>query len=396
MQVIAFQLHTHQNIAINHRFSQECKMKQRLLFSIVFVTLLAIGSLDLLQASPIRKKLVKRGKLTSIEIADTIFGVLGAGDITVDPRTGMAFIACDYRRKQEEDYVFPGAIYGLDLSSEKPYLRHLTPDLAFEFHPQGISFYSDPQTGQDRLFVINRKRKQPTIEIFKWENKKLIHIETLAHPALVSPNDIQATGLRSFYFTNDHGSRTPLGIYLEDLLRIPRANVVYFDGKTFRAVAGKLLYANGIQLNFSNNQLYVSSTLRGRVYQYARDPITGALLLEKYYKVSKGIDNLELDSRGDLWVCANTNLVKYVRHAYVEEAKSPWKLYRIRLSMAREIDPHKIVEEVYRSNGKEISAVSVAAFYKQHILLGSFYQDYIINAKIIEPYSQSSFLFLEY
>jgi arylesterase/paraoxonase len=358
----------------------------KIFVSIFFLPFLFLCSSFWAAANPSDKKF----KHISIEITDTIFGALGAGDIAIEQRTGIAFIACDYRRDRlNDDNIFQGAVYGLDLNAEKPFLRHLTSDFPYEFHPQGISFYSDPETGEERLFVINRRRKENYIEIFKWENKKLIHLESITHTALVSPNDLQATGLRSFYFTNDHGSRSAFGVYLEDVLGIPRANISYFDGKTFKAVAGRLLYANGIQLNFENNKLYVSSTLKGRVYQYARDPINGALVFEKYYKVSRGLDNLELDGNGNIWVCANTNLIKYLRQAYVENAKSPWRLYRIRVgsNSLGEKERSGIVEEVYRSNGKDISAVSIAAFYKRQILFGSFYQDYILTAKMNDWHS---------
>jgi arylesterase/paraoxonase len=357
-------------------------LNSKILSSTFFLLFLFFWSSFFVVAKPGNKKFKQADQAISIEITDTIFGALGAGDITVDRRTGIAFIACDYRRDRlNDDNIFQGAVYGLDLNAEKPFLRHLTSDFPHEFHPQGISFYSDPETGQERLFVINRRRKHNYIEIFKWENKKLIHLESITHTALVSPNDIQATGLRSFYFTNDHGSRSAFGVYLEDILGLRKANISYFDGKTFRAVAGRLLYANGIQLSFENNKLYVSSTLKGRVYQYARDPINGALVFEKYYKVSRGLDNLELDENGDLWVCANTNLIKYLRQAYIENAKSPWRLYRIRVG-SPPLGEKGIVEEVYRSNGKEISAVSIAAFYKRQILFGSFYEDYILAAKM--------------
>src|SRR6185437_14190447 len=48
---------------------------------------------------------------------------------------------------------------------------------------------------------------------------------------------IAAVDRERFYIANDHGSTTALGRALDDYLVLPRANLLYFDGTVFRAVA---------------------------------------------------------------------------------------------------------------------------------------------------------------
>ena len=54
---------------------------------------------------------------------------------------------------------------------------------------------------------------------------------------LVAPNAIVALDRARFFVANDHGSTTATGKMLEDLLILPRANVLFFDGMVFRPAA---------------------------------------------------------------------------------------------------------------------------------------------------------------
>jgi len=60
--------------------------------------------------------------------SQSISGVLSSEDITIHPRTGLAFISSADRRVQGSDTVQPrqGAIYGFDLTSANPQLVNLT------------------------------------------------------------------------------------------------------------------------------------------------------------------------------------------------------------------------------------------------------------------------------
>ena len=94
---------------------------------------------------------------------------------------------------------------------------------------------------------------------------------------LISPNDVAAVGKERFYVTNDHGSRTPFGVTLENYLMLPRADVLYFDGSVFKEVAAGLVFANGIAVSNDGNHVYVAELTARRIQTFGRDLFSGKL-----------------------------------------------------------------------------------------------------------------------
>ena len=99
------------------------------------VVLLAVGFfLQLLHAAGQFKTLEPHfsGSCTSVA------GILGAEDITIHPRTRVAYISAADRRSMLAGGTGRGAIYAYDLKRESPQLQNLTPDADEDFHPHGI------------------------------------------------------------------------------------------------------------------------------------------------------------------------------------------------------------------------------------------------------------------
>jgi arylesterase/paraoxonase len=205
---------------------------------------------------------------------EAVTGIPGPEDITVDPRSGMAYMSSDVRPAARGDGPARGDVYGYDLDSPNPELINLTRDFPGAFHPHGISLYSE--AGYSRLFVVNHRAGTDAIEVF----------------------DVLAVGPNRFYATNDHGSTTSLGQTLEDYLRLPKSNVVYFDGSPFAEAAG------GIRV-------------------YRRDPDTGALTFDYDLKLRSGVDNIEVDPLGRLWVGCHPRLLTFARHLADPSRPSP-------------------------------------------------------------------------
>ncbi len=172
-------------------------------------------------------------------------GVVGAEDLTIHPRTGVAYLSASDRRALFAGKPPHGAIYAYDLEAASPHPVNLTPDADPSFSPHGISLYVAPD-GTSTLFVINHAAGRNTIEVYDVATNRLTHRATLADPLLVAPNDLVAVSPTELYVTNDH--RHPQGFMrtVEDYLRRPWANVVRWDGATFREVAGGIQLANGI------------------------------------------------------------------------------------------------------------------------------------------------------
>ncbi|MDZ7650405.1 MAG: hypothetical protein U5K54_26500 [Cytophagales bacterium] len=200
------------------------------------------------------------GTVTKINLAETA----GPEDITIDQQSGIAFISADDRRTNiQAPGSIEGAIFVTNLSDSLPELLNVTPANISDFHPHGISLWTNPN-GKKFLFAVNHRQKNPAhvIERFEWRYDSLIHLESIEDKNLMtSPNDVVAVGERAFYVTNDHGySEKGIGRTLEEYLQRAIAYVNYFDGESFRAVAGTIAYANGINVSSDQTQVFVAAT----------------------------------------------------------------------------------------------------------------------------------------
>ena len=101
--------------------------------------------------------------------------------------------------------------------------------------------------------------------------ERVIYEKTETDESLVSPNDIVAIGDKKYYFTNDHGYTSKLGLIAENYLGLKVSNVVYFNGAAFKEVAGGIAYANGINYDQKRNLLFVASPRGFQVNVYATE-----------------------------------------------------------------------------------------------------------------------------
>ena len=105
----------------------------------------------------------------------SVSGVSSSEDITIHPRTGLAFISSADRRAQWSDAAQPrqGAIYGFDLGSASPQLVNLTVGFHKELNPHGIGLWmSGDWTAA--LFVVNHRRDGHFVEIFVNQHWRLV------------------------------------------------------------------------------------------------------------------------------------------------------------------------------------------------------------------------------
>ncbi len=318
----------------------------------------------------------------SIQLQDSLYGIVGAEDIEVEQQSGMAFISAYDRRAHMNDQPRPGAIYGLNLQDSLPTPRLLTVDLPFYFNPHGISVYREPSTGEVRLFVINhRSEDTASIEVFAWEQNQLEHLYTVTDPLIRYPNDLAALDLNRFYVTNDRGSRTGLGYFFERLFRSRKSNVVFFNGELGQIAANRIAYANGVAILPGRGRVVVSSVTRGVLHDYIRDPASGELELRREVKVGKGLDNIDVDSSGGLWIAAHPKLLKFVGHVMDSSRNSPWLIYYIPQWEQADLD----IRQAAYSNGRGFSTVSVSAVWRDHILFGTVFDRMVLYGKLTHP-----------
>lgn len=314
-----------------------------------------------------------------------VAGFAGVEDITIDQSTGMAFLSSDDRWAVTlNKNPVKGAILGMNLNDSAPQpivLPTVIGTAAFDqedFHPHGISLYQTPE-GKKILFVVNHRKYGNFIERFEFRNDSLFHRESFADPLIISPNDVTGVGERSFYFTNDHNEGLSAWRGIKDLFMIGTGNVCYYDGeKVVKTAIEGLKYANGINRSPDGTRLYVAASSARSVMVINRDLATGALQESIVFFTGTGVDNIELDPAGNLWVGCHPQLLKFLAHARNEAALSPSEIIRLTPSDNGGFSQ----ETIFMNDGSGISASSVGAVYKDILLIGPVFQRHFVIAKM--------------
>ena len=317
-------------------------------------------------------------------VCKTVKGVIGAEDIAIDHDSGLAFISATDRR-----LIFDGksstqdGIYVMKAGYPEQGLTKLDGAPA-DFHPHGISILRD-RDGTLTLMAVNHPLKGPAeivifnvVQVFMPDGTSklmLRHVKTVSSDLLFSPNDVVAVGKDRFYATNDHGSRTELGSTLENYLMLPRAYAVYYDGANFSVAATSLRYANGINVSPDLSHLYIAETIGRDVKTYLRDPITGALNKVDSFDIPAGLDNIDVDDAGNLWIAAHPKLFAFLNYMKDPTKPSPSEVFRVAVFDGI---PHSSVP-IFTSTGKEIGASSVGAVMGDQLLIGSVFDPKILD-----------------
>jgi arylesterase / paraoxonase len=315
----------------------------------------------------------------STEIFD---GPTGVEDISIDQNTGQAFLSADDRRNFK---TTTGKIYTISLedSIKKPVEMKILA-LTHNFHPHGISYFKT-KAGEQLLFVINHADKGHFVEKFLIKNDTLALLKSYESPLFLSPNDLVAVGENEFYFTNDHNKKMGLQRTIEDFLQIKTGFVAYFDGKNATKVSDDIAYANGINVSNDGKYLYASSTIGRDIWVFDRNKDNSLKLNFRHDAQSGGLDNIEVDKNGILWVGTHLKMLHFLEHSKKENIRSESAVLKMDIQ-AYSPKPFILQEGVYVNDGNPISGVSVGAFYlskkQEHfILIGSVFEPKVVLAK---------------
>lgn len=305
-------------------------------------------------------------------------GPVGPEDITIHPRTGIAYVSASDRRAVMAGKAVPGAIWSYDLNAANPVPVNLTPKTDTRFEPHGISLWVGPD-GRDALFVVNHPVDGDTpaknaVEIFDVTDAGLIHRATLTDPLLVMPNDLVAVGIDRFYVTNTHGHPPGALQTMETYLQLADAQVVFYGPGGFRPAITDLVFPNGINVSPDGKTLYVASTTGRAVRFYDRDPASETLHFQREIAVGSGADNIEIDEHGNLWIGAHPKLLRVEAHGKDPQTLSPSQVLRI--------TPDGAVEEVYLDDGNQISTSTVGAVHGNRLLIGNVFDDGFLDCQI--------------
>jgi arylesterase/paraoxonase len=347
-------------------------MKRILIVATALLIVIALGvTIGILRPAGVFRDIVPHfdGSATRIPLP-----ISGPEDIVVDTLGKLAFVSVDDRRA---GLAAPGSTRGgilvFDPLSKTPSLRDVTPPSLGDFHPHGISLWRSPD-GRLLLFAVSHRQRDGSqaVERFEWRHDSLLHLESIVDPArMTSPNDVAAVGERSFYVTNDHYYPLPgPARTLEDYLQRAISYVNYYDGEKFRTVAEGIAYANGINLSPDGRTVYVAATTGRKLLSYARNPADGSLQLNRETSLETGVDNIDVDARGDLWIGCHPQLLRFVAHAKDSAEKSPSQILRLRPVAGGGFE----TTEVFLNDGRQYSGSTVAVPLGGLLLAGSVFE----------------------
>ncbi len=298
----------------------------------------------------------------------------GAEDITVSHIDSFAIVSStkrgSYPTKKEEK----GGLYLMELTSKEFKISPLTSSFTKSFAPHGISMIKKDSTY--KIMAINHTVNGHSIEVFNLINKTLTYTKSLTDTTMVSPNDLVMIDENRFYFTNDHRYTKGLGMLLEDYVGLPLSNIIYFDGEDYLEVASGISYANGINFDRKRNLIFVASPRKFLVKVYKKNT-NGSLEFIEDIHCGTGVDNIEFDSEGHLWIGAHPNLLKFAAYNKGKAAHSPSEIIRIDYRNTNDYS----IETVYLEDGSNMSASTVAAPFGDYLITGNVKDDTFLILK---------------
>ncbi|MGB0805117.1 MAG: SMP-30/gluconolactonase/LRE family protein [Salibacteraceae bacterium] len=305
---------------------------------------------------------------------EIISDVYGPEDMEWDWEKNVVFISSTNRRAFEKgEPDIDDGIYILTPKNNNVF--KLSTDFIGEFHPHGLSLFK--QEGKQYLYVVNHSSSGSSVELFHVEDSSLIHLKTYTHEIMFSPNDVVGNEIGKFYVTNDHGNKSSKGKMVENYLRMPYSYVLYFDGVKYKKAYQGLVYANGIQFSNSGDQVFVTHTIGHELIVLKRDKNTGNLREHKKLNLSAGLDNIDVDLDGNIWVASHPKLLKFGAHKADSQNYSPSKVIKI-LTEKNKYEASVIFE----NDGSLLSGSSVAVSNGQTVYVGCVFDKKILKIKL--------------
>ncbi len=293
-----------------------------------------------------------------------VIGVYGPADIEPVAGTKEAYLSSYDRRGKAER----GAILRFDTANplESRSWRDRTAGTPRQFVPMGIDLYQDQVLDGrrlERLFVVNSAG--PEVLIYDIDTDgDLVLRERLTDPRLVSPNDVVATGPRSFYVTNETSTvRESWRGRLEFLLGLRTGQILHYDGNSWSDVASDMAFPNGLALSEDGETLFVAQTRAKTLSQFDRDPETDVLAPKGGLSLQTFPDNLSIDDEGSVIIGTIPQPFSFEAYGKGLREKAPSALVRVNKAGT--------VETIFQDPGEELSAATVGVHLDETLLIGS-------------------------
>lgn len=293
------------------------------------------------------------------------YEIWGTEDFAISRTDSFLLISADDRAAKFSDRERTAGIWMLDLKTDNAQPKLISQNFNQAFFPHGISMIQIDSSTY-KVLVINHVNGQHSIEVFHLKGDALNHQQTIKDDLLFSPNDIVAIDEQRFYYTNDRLVSEGFGFFAANYLGKSNSNVGYFDGHNFSIVAEGLHYGNGINYDAERNLLYVASLRKFFVKIYQRQD-DGTLNFIEDIDCKTGVDNIELDENGDLWIGCHPSLMAAKSFLQGKTDYSPSEVIHIQYNSLNDYT----VESVFEDDGQQMSACSVALPFGGGIFLGN-------------------------
>lgn len=292
-------------------------------------------------------------------------GVAGSEDLVVDRDTQTLYISSlDRRARGQEPPV--GEILALSLSAGEEAALVPVSQVDFEFRPHGLGLLTTA-AGEKFLFAVNHRSEQDTVEAFRVEPGGLRHVESFHSAYFRSLNDVYPVDERAFYVTVDHGFDGYWGRLAEEFLPLRKSSVLYYDGTTAHTAADGLRYANGIAGTSDGKRVFVADSLDRTVTLYTPQGDPDALEKVSSVDLGSGVDNIDIDLDGTLWIGAHPNLLQFLQYAEDRNENSPSQVLRVSMTPEGEWK----WDEIMLLDGEYLSGSSVAVSWEGKVIVGS-------------------------
>jgi arylesterase/paraoxonase len=299
-----------------------------------------------------------------------------AAALQLDPERGIAYLAL-------LDRATPGSAGGtvqlLDLNLPRPAPRAALNFDPGSFRPADLSLLkvaSEPR----RLFAISTLPDgEQTVEIAAETASGGFSPEsTVRDPAFRNLSAIAAIGPRSFYLVSVSNARDELALpaRFDPLLRRASATLLYYDGREAHVIVSDLRHAGGLARSPDGKLLYVAETLAQSIRVYEPRP-NGAVLLRGTIRLGVSPGRLTVDADGVVWIAAYPKLHALRAHAEDPARRVPTQVLRF--------DPRLDVGEVarvYANDGQALSAGTVAARWRDKLVIGALLDQKVLICKL--------------
>ena len=261
----------------------------------------------------------------------------GVGDITVDSKRGVAYLAYLDRTPKPEGRPPNGTVMLVDLNAKEPRIRAALVTDPPDFRPIALSLYA-PVQGARRLFVVDSGTSPASVQVFEQSAAGAFAlVATIRDPLLDNATAIVAVGPDEFYATTDADWLDPatsgrVSRWVQIVFASAHGSagaVVFHDGQRMRQVTNGLTMPVGIDVSPDGGTLYVAALSEKRIQVFARDLMTGELKAQESIELASLPHHLHTDAVGNVWVAAHPQPVAALKSIEGMAAQAPTQIVKL-------------------------------------------------------------------